>query len=494
MPPDTMATDWARLSERIAEAVGLHFPRERWPDLQRGLAEAARELGYSDCDACVESLLAAPLTKAQVQVLAHHLTIGETYFFREKKTFEILGTQVLPALIESRRRGGRQLRFWSAACCTGEEAYSLAILLHQLLPDLQEWQVTILATDINEHFLQKAVAGAYGEWSFRDTPAGFKERYFTRGDDGRYLVVPEIRQLVTFAPLNLAETSYAGSAADTNAMDVIFCRNVLMYFSPTQAGRAINNLRHALVEGGWLAVGPSEVSQVHFQGLATRNFPGVILYQKSNESPSLAPSLRHIPRVDSRRATSGLSWRPADSPTKPAPASPSRTARDEPRPTSHEAALSLYAQGRYADAIAMLLMGQARAICEIHLLARALANQGKLSDALAWCDRAIAHDKVDPTGHYLRATVLLEQGHAAEARNSFQRTVYLDPTFVLAHFALGNLARASARPEEADRHFNNARQLLADLPAEGALLEADGLTVGRLAEIISSLTTVKARP
>ena len=132
-------SQWSQLTELIAERMGLHFPRERWGDLQRGLAGAAQELGFEDAAACVTCLLSAPPTKAQLQVLASHLTIGESYFFRDRQTLEAFADNILPELIRARRGRDQRLRIWSAACCTGEEPYSLAILLHQRLPDLREW-------------------------------------------------------------------------------------------------------------------------------------------------------------------------------------------------------------------------------------------------------------------------------------------------------------------------------------------------------------------
>ena len=244
---------WPRVSNVIADRLGLHFPPERRADLQRGLADAAGEWGLPDSEACAQWLLSAPLTKAELQTLASHLTIGETYFFRDQKSFDVLAENILPPLLQARRKSERRLRIWSAACCTGEEPYSLAILLDRLIPDLPDWQVTILATDINPRFLQKAAAGVYGDWSFRDSPDWLKERYFNRTADGRYAILPKIRKRVTFAPLNLVEDVYPSLATDTNAMDVIFCRNVLMYFTLAQARKAARNLCCALVArmAGW---------------------------------------------------------------------------------------------------------------------------------------------------------------------------------------------------------------------------------------------------
>ena len=467
--PDSL---WSQLSDRIAEAMGLHFPRERWPDLQRNLAEAAEELGFADVAACAAWLLSAPQTKAQLQVLASHLTIGETYFFREKHTFEVFADQLLPALIQSRRGGEQRLRIWSAACSTGEEAYSLAILLRQVLPDFKDWAVTILGTDINPHAIRKAVAGSYGEWSFRNAPEGFKERYFNRSAEGRYVVVPEIKQMVTFEHLNLVEDGYPSLTTNTNAMDLIFCRNVLMYFTPEQTRNVIEKLHHAMLEGAWLAVSPCEVSQELFPQFAARNFPGVVLYQKSGaETPRDEPS-------------------PQESP----PVRPVRPVRTKPRPPTLAAAALFYQQGRYAEAVDLLRpMAAARTAAPpvFSLLARALVNQGDFAEALAWCNRWIAADKLDSAGHYVRAVILLEQGEEEESRRSLQRAVYLHHDFVLAHFTLGTLARGGARNDEAARHFNNALNLLARLAPDDLLPESDGLSAGWLTETITALTALE---
>jgi chemotaxis protein methyltransferase CheR len=128
---------------------------------------------------------------------------------------------------------------------------------------------------------------------------------------------------------------------------------------------------------------------------------------------------------------------------------------------------------------------------EFSTLARSLANQGKLAEALTWCDRWIAAEKLNAAGHYLRAVVLLEQGDPEQARRSLQRAIYLHPEFVLAHFALGNLARSGGRNGEADKHFANALHLLARLQPDAPLLESDGLTVDRLIEMITALTSLE---
>jgi chemotaxis protein methyltransferase CheR len=128
---------------------------------------------------------------------------------------------------------------------------------------------------------------------------------------------------------------------------------------------------------------------------------------------------------------------------------------------------------------------------EYSTLARALANQGKLVEALTWCDRWVAAEKLNAAGHYLRAVVLLEQGDPEQARRSLQKAIYLDPKFVLAHFTLGNLAHRVGRNMESDKHFANALHLLARLQPDTSLPESDGLTAERLSETIMALISLE---
>src|SRR5690349_646311 len=131
LPPALLA----QLSAFVTAQVGLRFSPEAWPDLLRGVEGIARAAGFADPQACIHWLLTPPVTPQHIALLAGHLTIGETYFFRESATLNLLEKQILPALIEARRAQSRRLRIWSAACCTGEEPYTIAIMLQKLIPD-----------------------------------------------------------------------------------------------------------------------------------------------------------------------------------------------------------------------------------------------------------------------------------------------------------------------------------------------------------------------
>jgi chemotaxis protein methyltransferase CheR len=456
--PDAL---WQRVSEFFAQATGLHFPAERQPDLRRGLTAAAAEFGFADGASCADWLLSTPLTRPQLHALVSHLTVGETYFFREPKAFDALRRRILPELLRGRRGREQRLRLWSAACSTGEEAYSLAILVHQLLPDWRDWEVTILATDINERSLQKAVAGVYGEWSFRESSREFKERYFTRGSGGRFTVAPEIRECVQFAHMNLAQEDFSPTI-NTGGMDVIFCRNVLIYFTAAHISKLVENLRRSLVDEGWLVVSPSECSQTLFSQFVAVNFPGSILYRKGSAEQIRSWNWAQQAFADPPPSVTALTITPAPE---------IRPAMPEMLPAAPEQVPSAETQ-----------LSQS-----LSLQARTLANQGRHADALVWCERWIAANKIDAAAYYVHATVLQEMGERETARRSLQRAVYLQPDFALAHFVLGNFARADARPAEAHRHFVNALHVLRDCPPDALPPESDGLTAGRLVEIITTL-------
>lgn len=431
-------------------------------------------------------LMTSALTRQQVETLAGFLTVGETYFFREQKSFEVVRQEVLPEIIRARQGRDQRLRIWSAGCCTGEEPYSIAMMVREVLPDPGSWNITILGTDINPRFLEKASEAVYGEWSLRDTSERLREKFFVRTAGGSHQVAPEVRSMVTLQYLNLAEDVYPSLLNGTNAMDVIFCRNVLMYFAPEQAKRVITSLHHTLLDGGWLLVSPSEFTHVHGSGFVAVSFPGAILYRK-------APPGRETERGASHPDAAGKSPVPTDAHT---PASAKAPARKPPpvRRTAYEDALHHYEQGCYAEAVEELtaLLAHEAEPHAMALLARAYADQGKLPDALAACDRAVSRDKLCAAYHYLRATILHEQVAHEEAKASLKRALYLDPRFVVAHFTLANLAHAQGDMAEARRHFTNASLLLRDFHPEDALPESDGLTAGRLAAIIATMMQEEA--
>jgi len=455
----------SQLSEMIAAKTALHFPEERWGDLEQKVGSSAKEFGFSAREEFIQWLLSSPITTAQMNIIASHLTIHETYFWREPQVFEALVTQVLPEFVRSRKSGDKRLRIWSAGCATGEEPFSIAIALRKAIPALENWQITILATDINPRILRKAMAGVYSKWSFRNAPPWLIDGYFNCKKDGVFEILPEIRKMVTFTYLNLAEDNYPSSLNNTNAMDIIFCRNVLMYFGPERAKQVGQNLFRSLVNGGWLMVSASELSQHLFPQFASVKFPGAIVYRKSAESSDRVEQPPLSFRFHEDEKTEAVVYE------FPVRIEPVAVLEQPPQ------AAGLQTIGKTAEETP-----QSKAIS-----IRSLADQGKLPEAFALCEEALASGKLDPRLHFLRAIILQELNRIDEACVSLKRTLYLDRNFVMAHFALGNIAMQQGKAPVAKKHFENVLTILKANRPEDILPESEGLTAGRFREIIRAI-------
>ncbi len=492
----------SRLNELVAHHLGLHFPRERWPDLERGLCAAAEECGCNhDVGRYLQRLLSSVWTQDQMEMLVAHLTIGETYFFREQHSLEILQEQIVPELIRAHASRGRPIRVWSAGCATGEEPYSIAIMLSKWMAGLKQENVEILATDINTRSLHKASEGIYGSWSFRGTPPWVRRTCFETAANDRSAINSDLKKMVRFEPLNLADDDYAPLSNCTGGFDVIFCRNVLMYFTPIGMRKVIRQLYRYLAGDGWLIVSATETSHELFSEFATVNLGDVTLYRKST---ARLPAALALPVGDVGGSSIPLpEWTvQAAAPFRTSECQIIQKSPDKAADllgaglpaVSYDEVLGLCEQGCYAAAgqmAAVLLSQNARDAPAMFLLARIYANQGKLTEALAWCDKAIAVDKMAARAHYLRATILQEQSSMAEALLALRHAVYAEPQFVLGHFALGNLTLKHGKPKESRKHFENALLLLAQYRPEEIVPESDGLSAGRLIEMAVTLSNFK---
>lgn len=493
---DTLAS----LAGWIKRYIGLSYPPRRRNELESLLMQAMTGFGFCDAKRFADWLLvSSPPDRTLIEVLARHLTIGETYFFREGAVYQILEEKILPEIIRERRRFDRRLRVWSAGCSSGEEAYTLAILIHRLIPDRKDWNLSILGTDINPISLQRAEKGEYGSWSLRECPAWVRERYFRPAGVNRYALLPEVRNMVAFSYLNLAWDTYPSLLSFTNAMDVIFCRNVLMYFEEDTVRAVIRNLENCLIPGGWLVLSPVEGVFIRSECLSARRFSKAILYKKElkiqeeKECPKTAqvyassfqdsgtticaerksppPRSGRLPEKKTRKAAPALAG----------PELPPRAG------SPLEAARALSILGRYRDAIEALREPNGRHPEESAaqaILARCHANIGDLEEAMSCCDRALAADRLAAGLHYLRYTILQEKGAEEEARESLQRTLYLDPDFILGHFAMFVLNRRRGNRKEAERHRKITEMLLGRCGRNELLPDADGMTAGRLTDML----------
>jgi chemotaxis protein methyltransferase CheR len=307
---------------------------------------------------------------------------------------------------------------------------------------------------------------------------------------------PQVRQMVTFSYLNLAEDSYPSLRNNTNAMDLILCRNVLIYFGHQMRKHVLAGMHRSLAEGGCLLVSPVEASRQQFGAYEQRSIDGVTFYCRGGAGRPKTEAVPEQPAYkESAKAASLPPSAPLQAPavsvpaTPPLPEMPARP--PAPRQVEQKAhregnfyhAEHLFKQGHYEEAAAELLICTPAPRVQL-LLSRAYANLGDFDLAHHWCSAAIQSNPLDPHARYLLSTILQEQGRIEEAVAALRHTLYLDQHFILAHYSLASLLSQSGKKDLAHRHFQNAYQMASELPDQQVVPESDGLPAGRLVELI----------
>jgi chemotaxis protein methyltransferase CheR len=257
----------------------------------------------SSAAAVLDALASLAFDAPAWQVVVEALAVGETNFFRQPAWFSQLERQILRPAIERRQStGAKRLRIWSAGCATGEEAYSLAILVLRLLPNADGWEINITGTDVSNAFLSHAARAVYREWSLRELDDATRERHFTKLDSGRFALRPATRAWVTFTPLNLADEEPWDSRL--TGLDLIVCRNVLMYLAPERQRAIAQRLIECLAPDGWLATAPAEATAEWFHPLKPVNVPSAVLFRRDPfaQEPVKTVGLHAVPTVPAKPA------------------------------------------------------------------------------------------------------------------------------------------------------------------------------------------------
>ncbi len=468
---------YSRFRDLIRERTGMFFGARRRDALVRSLLAAAEGGGWKDAARYYVALRRASTRDELWDDLIGQISVGESYFFRDTAQFDILHRVILPQLI-ARHDVDRRLRIWCAGCASGEEPYSVAILLRQLLPDIAGWDIFILGTDINKQSLKRARKGRYRAWSFRQVKQAVRDQYFLRRHN-EYELKPELREMVTFAYLNLVEEIYPSILTNTHAMDLILCRNVAIYLPDAVMRDIAVRFYDCLVPEGWLMVGASETGDNLYEPFAARRFPGVTLYQKAGRRKKASMK-------NSRIETS--SPRPEPRPRAPIPAPPS--GKDLPRLEMHPKGIDLYREGirlleegKREEALQCFLNcvnrdpGAVLACCEIACI---YAGRGRLKEALQWCQRALEHDPELVEARFILALVHLQSGSREQAVSELKKVLYLNPEFVPAHLALVNLYQQMDRSDQAGRHRAQVIRLASRMPPDAPMPGAEGMTAGQL--------------
>jgi chemotaxis protein methyltransferase CheR len=420
----------------VAERSGLVFAPNRRGEAEAGIAQAMKRAGVADLAAY---LILVRRDEAALDALLDELAVGETHFMRDADQMDLVRREVLPALRHS-RPADAPARVWSAGCATGEEAYSLAILMEEAGLD----NAVVLGTDLSDAALATARAGSYSDWSMWGSSRQFREDYF-RHVRGRRILVDRIRNRVRFEHLNLVGArGYAAQGAF--GMDLILCRNVLIYFNHETAGRVAARLFDCLADGGVLLTGGADLLLGRYAPFEVEVTSAGLVYRRP------------------RRETGGAVSRRLNPDARPLslPAAPTVADREEPAPS-----LAIPPAGPDLGREAFFrVMGHANA-------------KGAL-EAERIAQVALRSYPLDAQLHYLRAALLLSLDRDEEAEDEARRALYLDRSLAIAHFLLGTILRKRDARPGALRAFRNVRDLCAARPSDEELPAGAGERVQAL--------------
>ncbi len=437
----------------IETRTGLSVATRLRSDLQHILIQLAGDdlAGFS------QTLQHSPTNGPEWQAVVRALTIGETYFFRDAEMFRLLRAQVLLPLIRQRRDARRlELNIWCAGCATGEEPYSLLIMLLETLPDFDQWTLNLVGTDINATALEQARAGLYRDWAFRHCPMEIRGRHFEPAAGGWH-IRPHLRGKISFRQANLLDPPPLPHC------DVIFCRNVLIYITREHVARVEDTFHNTLNPGGWMLLGPSEALHTHRERWITHVFPGSIFYQKAPQ-PQLEPiTHRHKP-------------------TRSIPAAPQQ-------PDLYRAAVNAVHAEQPAEAerlLAELLADRPNQAGARTLLAFIFANRQALPEAHAHLDAALRSDSMYGDAHYLRAQLHLEAGETAAAEKALRAALYCRRDHPLATFLMGNLLANTGDKQRASRAWAAARAIVRALPPEAHISDLSDMNAATFGTLIQA--------
>jgi chemotaxis protein methyltransferase CheR len=402
------------------------------------------------------------------------VTVGETYFFRESAQFAALRETIIPDL-RARHGLGERVRTWSAGCSTGEEPYSLAITFAEANVDAY-----VVGTDVSRERLAAARRGLYRQWSFRGVSQPVIERYFKHAS-GAYQLAPDVRRAVEFRYLNLASDRYPDLSSGVWGMDLIFCRNVLIYLDRETIARVATSLIASLAEGGWIVLGSTDPPLSDFVKCEVVKTPAGLVYRRASTDATTAvfeaPQQQVLRPLRSQGSHTDFRHHTV------APSDPSSVRQADAAPSD------VKSSGASASPALPQATAQERAQ-EV----RTLANAGRLAEAGRACAAALDEHRENCELHYLHAILLAEAGHFAESARAAKRALYLERDMVVAHLALGSALLRDGDHAGARRSLSNAERLLSAMSADAIVPYTDGELAGRLLEMTRVQSKLAGNP
>ncbi len=437
----------------ITARLGLRFEGGAGAHLAESLKQRMARAGAASAAAYLERL---QTDDAELHELAGVLTIGETYFYREPQHLRLLTETLAPELLAGRAGHGK-VRILSVGCATGEEPYSIVMALYERYGPVTERLFEITAVDIDRRALEKARAGLYGAFAFRALPVDLRERYFTAAGDQRRQIAEVIRRQVRLRPFNALTETDTEDLAD---QDVVFFRNVSLYFDAAARQTLQRRLQTLLKPGGHLIMGTTETlaNNFGFMDLHQRNGVFLFTHRPARRRGDKQP-LPEIPPAEK------IALPPLPTPHR-VPAPSTRSLLDlETAETNYQAALALARAERFEEALRRLdLHDAAGSPLAHHLTLRAhlLFEQGDAAGAAAATARALALDPGSVDALLLQGRIARSRGETKHAIDSLRQAIYHRPDCWPAHYHLAELYRESGETALARREYRIVLHQLQD--------------------------------
>jgi chemotaxis protein methyltransferase CheR len=271
------AEQFQRLSQQIYQKLGLHFDDKKIYFLKKRVEKRMAALGIDDARDYVFMVSYADPQGVEMQALANLVTTNETYMFREYDQLQAFANYCLPEVLSGKHvRGDRTLRIWCAGCSSGEEAYTLAMIVQDVFPQAQSWECEIVATDIDENMLKHVIAARYGARSVHDVPDEYRQKYLIEDGD-EWMVRRRTAALVQIRHLNLNDRM---AMRAMRGFDFVFCRNVLIYFDDLSRKAVVDHFYNALNPGSYLFLGHSESVGRVTTAFKLKRFESHLVYMK----------------------------------------------------------------------------------------------------------------------------------------------------------------------------------------------------------------------
>lgn len=262
----------------LYDRAGLKFEDQKLYFITSRLQKRIAELGMTSAEEYMRLLTRGDHDGREFQALVDLVTVNETFFFRDFPQLESFSAGCLEEIVAAKQRtGSGTLRVWSAGCSTGEEPYTIAIILLEMLAAPSDWNIRIIGTDIDRTALEQARRGLYDARSLRNVPGEYLSRYFTREHGEIRRVNPELRELVSFEHLNLMDTQRIRMYRD---YDFIFCRNVLIYFDDLSRRKVVDHFYVALNRPGFIFLGSSEAMGRITSAFTIKRLSNLLVYGK----------------------------------------------------------------------------------------------------------------------------------------------------------------------------------------------------------------------